>query len=374
MKNTLEPFAKKIITSYQRGQSMAALAQKYKAAVPSVYELLKRHGIETRNPNGAIRQQLFAHADVIVKLYREGVSGWKIAEQFGVSFPTIYKLLRERGETIRHDDQDATKILLENEQRIIELYKSGKSTRQISQTIGVHYSPICNLLERNKVPRRVRQQFRRGHTLNESCFDEITEASAYWIGFLFADGHVGTVEGYKMSPRIALELKNADIEHVEAFKKFLGASHKTLVRKREYGMVASITVSSKKIAQRLAEFGLLGGDKRNQTIKQLENNRHFWRGVVDGDGSLGFDGDNFRINLCGHRPLLTQFQTYARAHVPAKGKKPLANLQRDGSIWKIALGNSRAEHLSRLLYSDCSLALPRKLRIAERIIAPMESL
>ena len=60
-------------------------------------------------------------------------------------------------------------------------------------------------------------------TLNESSFDVLTEQSAYWIGFLIADGNICYKKGI---PIIALHLKDIDLPHLHKFREFVGSSHK----------------------------------------------------------------------------------------------------------------------------------------------------
>ena len=54
---------------------------------------------------------------------------------------------------------------------------------------------------------------------NASAFDEYSENSCYWAGFLAADGNVDTKN------RIRIMLKYDDINHLEKFKEFLQSTH-----------------------------------------------------------------------------------------------------------------------------------------------------
>ena len=54
---------------------------------------------------------------------------------------------------------------------------------------------------------------------NTAAFDEYTEESCYWAGFLAADGNVDS------KGRIRLMLKYDDILHLEKFKEYLQSTH-----------------------------------------------------------------------------------------------------------------------------------------------------
>ena len=58
----------------------------------------------------------------------------------------------------------------------------------------------------------------RKYNLNENFFDELNEKSAYWLGFLYADGYVSSYEN-----SIGISLKSEDINHLEKFKNFLNS-------------------------------------------------------------------------------------------------------------------------------------------------------
>jgi DNA-binding transcriptional regulator WhiA len=100
---------------------------------------------------------------------------------------------------------------------------------------------------------------RKIHTVNESVFDAITEESAYWIGFLMADGSI--FKEKTGNPRIALTLAESDHEHLVKFSKFLNCSYKILIKKtKAKGKIINqytLRFSSKHIAEVITKFGVI---------------------------------------------------------------------------------------------------------------------
>ena len=105
----------------------------------------------------------------------------------------------------------------------IERYQRGESSPAIAEALGVSATTVLRALQRSGIPRRTRSDARRVYTLNEAVFDSITADSAYWIGFLMADGCVYVHQQH--FPAIQLELARRDHAHVEKFRDFLGASN-----------------------------------------------------------------------------------------------------------------------------------------------------
>ena len=52
-----------------------------------------------------------------------------------------------------------------------------------------------------------------------------TEEKAYWLGFLYADGSVGSTDN-----RIELGLAEKDLRHIEKFRDFIGIKNKISYR------------------------------------------------------------------------------------------------------------------------------------------------
>ena len=124
-------------------------------------------------------------------------------------------------------------------------------------------------------------------TLNETAFDLRTEHSNYWIGFLMADGNVSYKKGI---PIIALHLNAADLPQLLKFREFVDSSHtigKNL-NKLSGNTSYSISFSSERLSNVLAKYGFVPRKCFTAQVKGgVEHSKHLWRGLIDGDGSLG---------------------------------------------------------------------------------------
>ncbi len=126
--------------------------------------------------------------------------------------------------------------------------------------------------------------------VNESAFDSLTEEPAYWIGYLISDGNVCYKKDKRGIPTIALHLKATDLAHLQKFGRFLNSSYKiSRYVNKVWGNVSySMSFPSQRIANALVKYGFVPRKCFTAEIKGgVENNRHVWRGMIDGDGSLG---------------------------------------------------------------------------------------
>lgn len=131
------------------------------------------------------------------------------------------------------------------------------------------------------------------------------EEKAYWLGFLYADGSVGSNES-----KIELGLAEKDLHQIEKFRDFIGLSNKISYRANTKSYRFSFRCDNMK--QDLINKGCVPNKSlilKFPTYKQVPKNlmRHFIRGYFDGDGSLHYlkGTDNYRISFtCGSAPFL----------------------------------------------------------------------
>jgi hypothetical protein len=211
----------------------------------------------------------------------------------------------------------------------------------------------------------------RKHTLNESAFDSITEESAYWIGFFMADGCITTrlkKDGKPMPSYIRLDLAVQDVEHVEKFKAFLGSTHKITIGHN--GKSAVLAISSLRLAKALEQFGITSRKTHSAKVIGLEQNRDFWRGLIDGDGhiTIAHAGRNraakAMLKLCGSKAMLIQFRDFVQTHSP----DCRMSIKEYRGIYHIAMCGKYARQTISVLYSGCSEALERKRQKAVEIL------
>lgn len=293
----------------------------------------------------------------IIERYQAGETPQAIAPDYGLHQATVVKILKRNGIKTRSSKESHLSILSDAQvQEIVSRYQSGESSTSIARDYeNVSDSLICHLLKRNKVRMRLASETRR-YSLNEHVFDILTESAAYWVGFLMADGCI--IESGN-SYRIQLALQRQDVAHITAFQQFVGTSNKVTFNQN----AAKISLSSTQLAQKLSEYGVV---PRKSLIAvaspSVAYNRHFWRGVFDGDGSIGtyWNKSNGRssvsIGLAGSARIVAQFKDF----LESEGIRSKASIRPCQNIYQYRLSNWPAVAAAQILYTDSTIYLPRK--------------
>lgn len=242
-------------------------------------------------------------------------------------------------------------------QEIIRKYEGGKSARQLSFEYDAVDVTITSLLQRHGVFIRNRSDAKRTNQIKEDVFDIITEESAYWIGFILADGNV--YHPKKRSKQLNIGLAERDWEHLEKFKRFVG-SNKSLYYNKG-GVFLSIY--SNRIVEKLAEYGIVPRKSKIAKVPEiLKNNRHFWRGMVDGDGWISERQDGSTVlGLCGTPDIVCGFKRFIESRVWYVSEIPDVKLyQKTPHFWEIKYGGLYVRNLLNTLYFACCINLERK--------------
>jgi hypothetical protein len=233
-------------------------------------------------------------------------------------------------------------------QEIIQQYNGGMSARKLGFKYKVADVTITSLLNRNCVFIRNRSNAQRTNQIIENAFDIITEESAYWIGFLLADGNI--YHPKKRSKQLNIGLADRDWEHLEKFKKFIG-SNKPLYYNKD-GVFLSIY--SNRIVEKLAEYGIIPKKSKIAKVPDiLKNDRHFWRGMIDGDGWVTLAKTGYPIvGLCGTIEVITNFMNFV-------GKRVVILLKGD-NFGQLKYDCTSAKILVKKLYDNATIFLRRK--------------
>lgn len=137
-------------------------------------------------------------------------------------------------------------------------------------------------------------------------FEKIdTEEKAYWLGFLYADGSVGSKES-----KIELGLAEKDLSHIEKFKNFMGLSNKISYRPQSHSYRFSFRSDNCKAD--LIKQGCV--PKKSLILKFPTENqvpfyliKHFIRGYFDGDGWFTNTESCFQVGIIGTEDFIKGF-------------------------------------------------------------------
>lgn len=178
------------------------------------------------------------------------------------------------------------------------------------------------------------------HDLN--AFSSIGDDEMYWAGFLAADGCI-----HKKA--ISIQLAIRDEQHVLDFKKFMKSEHKLLYvaagdRKGDGAVV--LAIKNQSIVDNLKAFGI--GERKSLTYSPTPicQNKHFWRGMFDGDGWIRKDRNE--IGLVGTYDTLKSFLDWCEAELGVTG----INIHKKDKIFSLATKGKLAKIIALGLYGD----------------------
>lgn len=196
--------------------------------------------------------------------------------------------------------------------------------------------------------------------LNENSFKELNEGSAYWAGFIAADGNVDSKN------RIRIMLNYDDTSHLEKFKAYLSATYTISSNTNKYYR-SSLEFTSKVIRADLEKHFLIVPNKTS-TLEfpaklPLEILRHYIRGYFDGDGSVceSFSNANSKTSslyatfVCGSKSFGQDLFEFLQIFVGLRG-----TLQDFENKIQIKFNTNDAKILLTWMYSNSSIYLDRK--------------
>lgn len=254
---------------------------------------------------------------------------------------------------------------------IVQHYLSGKTLEESAALGGVSRKACRNALVRQGLSLRTRREVSRlyrHHPFNEGFFDAVTtEAQAYWLGFLTADGSVS-----EPNRSVSVLLARRDEAHLLKLQQALGSDCPVRLgsyraRGRTY-LTASVTFFSTDFIAALARLGVVPRKSLIAVPWPGPDHLlpHFWRGVVDGDGCIHRRTNGYwSISLVGSRDIVTGFADFIRQRFGC-GKQPTQRL----NIFQVGYGGTGfPQAIAGLLYRDATVYLDRKHALALQLLA-----
>lgn len=203
-------------------------------------------------------------------------------------------------------------------------------------------------------------KFIRKYFYNDDYFSKIdNEEKAYWIGFLYADGHVS-------DNTCGCYLKASDKEHLQKFLNTIQATSVPL-RYKESSNEYGFSLHSKDFIKNLHKIGFTHNKTYDNTDIVFQNipesfKKDFIRGYWDGDGCIGSYSKqrNYTEVISLNKELLISFSNYINQHF----KDPYFSkvIMTGGKYYRICLGSIKAYKMCDFLYKNSNIYLERKYK------------
>ena len=226
------------------------------------------------------------------------------------------------------------------QEQIIKLYQSGLAMMKIANQLNISSKTVYDVLKFNNIESR-----RKHHKINETYFDNPnTEKSAYWAGFIAADGYV-----YKPNNYVRLEINIKDKQHLQLLGNDIGKN----VTDYQKHNSCKLTINSKHIVNTFEQYNIT--QNKSLTLQfptniNTNNIHHFIRGYFDGDGSFYKIYDiigtqQFLQSLIDSLPFKCDYSFY----------KP-----KDQNNYVLRIRTKSLKQFFEFMYKDATIYLERK--------------
>lgn len=354
-----------VLQRYNEGVALRAIGREIGRPDITVRRTLEAQGVAfgpPRTSNQRSSPETEAH---VVSLYDQGLTWQEIVAQSGVTSVTVAKILKRNGREFDRKPESAE----EKSATITALYEAGHSTRAIGEMLGHSKSTV------NAVVSRHGGEIRRPPGCEcPDFFDQIdTPEKAYWLGFISADGCIVTTADHPEGSHLAVQLAIRDKGHLVKLKEVLGAQSgvNTGVNRASGCGFAYLSVFSRRLTDALIALGVT--PRKSLTMEPWDGPAHlmphYWRGVMDGDGSLARKTEGvWTVFLCGSEATVRAFAAWA-AGISGTRAKPYKS-----TCWYVSIsGRYQVPKLVRVLYADAPVSLDRKQEIADTILAATDA-
>lgn len=350
--------------------NLETLSKEFEISKPIISKFLKENNIEIRKVHGERSKLKLALEDLKTNSIDE------VSKKYKISLEVLRLALSEKNKS-----KLKQKIIDMAIQEYIDTPELDKSASAISIKYGINRKTLIKYLKDRGI-----DISRTGSTVhfNYNAFNKIdSEESAYWLGFMYADGFIESKRN-----GIGLGVAIKDIEHMDKFCNFLQyPKGKYIIKSHQFGNANTKNKNGEEMytVNTLIRNTILWNDLNNKgcvpnkslilkfpSISIFESEsliRHFIRGYCDGDGCLSWSNKERTIpsiNFVGTKDFLEGIQLYL-----GKGylmQKPNCSK----FIYRLSYTHTKAFNAANYMYHDSNIYLNRKYNIYTKYCAALK--
>lgn len=294
------------------------------------------------------------------RLYMSGLTLTEVSKKVGISRDRIHRSFRKYS----LETKKLSKLLSSADvDAVCKKYLKGRTKESLADEFNVSSWVIANILKASKIGTIHNQQRRTllGCGNNFEYFKDMTkEGPAYFYGLLLSDGNLsGNI--------VQIGLQRDDRYILESLKEELNltgntvADYDLLVKKTgNTSHVSSLRFMDKRIADSLREYGLSERKSGKEVLPNvIRLNRHFWRGVVDGDGFVSLNGNKVSTGIIGSKEICEGFLNFCKFYRPDTKAKVRKHSSSD--LYLVTVSSSIAKTILEVMYlQDVQFSITRK--------------
>lgn len=245
------------------------------------------------------------------------------------------------------------------DEEIIELYKNGKSQKEIAIMLGTYNTSIRRVLLRHNVPIRGNDKVQR--LCKHNPFKRNDEYSEYFLGLLLTDGCISS-NSTKSSNAINLSLSEKDGYMVEKFRDWISPKAKVSKVKQPINdsYMYSVNITNIETEEWLNRKGNFVNKSYNCKI-YTPITWNILRGIFDGDG--GFHKDRTRLGffICGRSlEFLKQVEYFLKKQGFTVYLRQRANANKNLLYYVEVYKVDEVIRIGELMYNNAHIFLKRK--------------
>ena len=200
------------------------------------------------------------------------------------------------------------------EDQILRDTRETMKPKELAILLNRSISSVRNRIDHLRLPRVWNYKYYTNH----DYFEHLTEESAYWLGFIYADGCVRPELNM-----MVLQISIKDEDHLKLFHSKIGGSLKYNPSRPD---AVTLNVVSKKLIKDLISYGCGAAKSLTVDFPNLPEEvvPHFIRGYLDGDGCIFNCHNKLAFNILGTESFLEKLNLYlpyqAKVHLKHKTK------------------------------------------------------
>jgi len=234
--------------------------------------------------------------------------------------------------------------------KLVNLAKSNKySAPKLAKIFHCDKKVILGTLNRFGIHLPNLGKFRKKYSCNDRFFVKLNPVSAYWLGFIAADGSLSLKDKGTL-----ISLMKADAGHLQKFLDAIKSNSK--IGYVQSNKSAHINIYSNDLFTSLIKLGITPNKSLRIKEVHIPSNliSHFVRGLFDGDGSIsGKKVTHIQFQIAGYKPLLRQIQNVLikRCSVNKVKIYPLL-YNREGKAFRLQYTGSQIFRILNFLYKN----------------------